>query len=71
MFSVINFQFSTISGIQRPLVYVMIFWIEIIDMTNRQNKKLASIDVVINYFFILANSYANNFNPKKLQQGLN
>ena len=49
----------------------MIFWMEIIDMTNRQNKKLASIDVVINYFFILANSYANNFNPKKLQQGLN
>ena len=49
----------------------MIFWMEIIDMTNRQNKKLASIDVVINYFFILANSYANNLNPKKLQQGLN
>ena len=67
MFLAINFQFLTISGIQRPLVYVMIFWMEIIDMTNRQNKKLASIDVVINYFFILANSYANNFSPKKLQ----
>ena len=44
------------------LVFVVISWMKIVNIENRQNKKLVSIDVAMNHsFFILAVCQVSNF----------
>ena len=36
------------------LIFTVIFWMEIADVANDQNKKLVSVDVTINFFFFFS-----------------
>ena len=46
------------------LIFTVIFWMEIADVANDQNKKLVSVDVTINFFFFFFICHINNFHVR-------